>query len=89
MAMGGAYVLAEELERSGRDVAGALTRYEQRIRPAILKKQKAGRGIARWFVPDGRMRLAVRDAVMQMSASRLGGWLLKRQISGESVISND
>jgi 2-polyprenyl-6-methoxyphenol hydroxylase-like FAD-dependent oxidoreductase len=86
MAMGGAYVLAEELGRHREDVATAIARYEQRIRPAILKKQKAGRGIARWFVPESRARLAVRDVVMRMSASNIGGWLLRRRISGESVI---
>jgi 2-polyprenyl-6-methoxyphenol hydroxylase-like FAD-dependent oxidoreductase len=86
MAMGAAYVLAEELE-SCTDVAVAIARYEQRIRPAILKKQKAGRGVARWFVPESRARLAVRDAVLRASASGVGGWLLRRQISGESVIA--
>jgi 2-polyprenyl-6-methoxyphenol hydroxylase-like FAD-dependent oxidoreductase len=86
MAMGGAYVLAEELQRSPGDVEAAIARYERRIRPAILKKQKAGRGIARWFVPDSRARLAVRDAVMRMSASAIGGWLLRRQVSADSVI---
>lgn len=86
MAVGSAYVLAEELERSSGNVPTAIARYEQRIRPAILKKQKAGRGIARWFVPESRARLAVRDVVMRMSASSIGGWLLRRQISGESVI---
>jgi 2-polyprenyl-6-methoxyphenol hydroxylase-like FAD-dependent oxidoreductase len=85
MAMGGAYVLAEELRKG--DVASALGRYEKRIRPAILAKQKAGRAIARWFVPDGPVHLAVRDAVLRMSASPLGGWLLRRQIAGESVIA--
>ncbi|MGH9099577.1 MAG: FAD-dependent oxidoreductase [Acidimicrobiales bacterium] len=86
MALGSAYVLAEELDRGGADVAGSLARYEGRIRPAILKKQRAGRGIARWFVPENRFRLAVRDAVMRMSSSRLGGWLLRRQIAAESVV---
>lgn len=86
MALGSAYVLAEELQRHEGDVAAALARYEQRIRPAIAKKQKAGRGIARWFVPEGRVRLAVRDTVLRMSASSVGGWLLRRQISGDSVI---
>jgi 2-polyprenyl-6-methoxyphenol hydroxylase-like FAD-dependent oxidoreductase len=86
MAMGGAYVLAEELQRSPGDVEAATARYERRLRPAILKKQKAGRGMARWFVPESRARLAVRDAVMRMSASAVGGWLLRRQFSGDSVI---
>ncbi len=87
MAVGGAYVLAEELERSGPDVQAALARYERRLRPAIVKKQAAGRNIARWFVPETAFRLAVRDAVMRMSASAIGGWILKRQVSGESVIA--
>jgi 2-polyprenyl-6-methoxyphenol hydroxylase-like FAD-dependent oxidoreductase len=88
MAMGGAYVLAEELERAP-DIPSALDEYERRIRPAILKKQKAGRGIARWFVPEGPFRLAVRDGILRMSASRVGGWLLRRQIAGDSVIAKE
>jgi 2-polyprenyl-6-methoxyphenol hydroxylase-like FAD-dependent oxidoreductase len=89
MAVGGANVLAEELEKCQGDVATALTRYEQRLRPAILKKQKAGRGIARWFVPENRARLAVRDAVLRMSASGIGGWILRRQVSAESVLAKE
>lgn len=89
MAVGGAYVLAEEVERSRTDMPTALARYEQRLRPAILKKQKAGRKIARWFVPEGRVRLAVRDAVMKMSSSAIGGWILRRQFSGDSVIGRE
>jgi 2-polyprenyl-6-methoxyphenol hydroxylase-like FAD-dependent oxidoreductase len=89
MALGGAYVLADEMERSKADVPTALTRYEQRLRPAILKKQKAGRNIAGWFVPENRVRLAVRDAVMKMSSSAIGGWILKRQVSGDSVIPRE
>jgi 2-polyprenyl-6-methoxyphenol hydroxylase-like FAD-dependent oxidoreductase len=87
MAVGGAYVLAEEIGRPRGDVPAALARYEQRLRHAILEKQKAGRNIARWFVPESRFRLAVRDAVMKMSASSIGGWILRRQISGGSVIA--
>jgi 2-polyprenyl-6-methoxyphenol hydroxylase-like FAD-dependent oxidoreductase len=89
MAVGGAYVLAEEIERSKADVPAALARYEQRLRRAILKKQKAGRNLARWFVPDDGVRLAVRDAVLRMSASSIGEWILRRQIAGESVITKE
>jgi 2-polyprenyl-6-methoxyphenol hydroxylase-like FAD-dependent oxidoreductase len=89
MAVGGAYVLADEIERSRGDVPTALACYEQRLRPAIVKKQKAGRNIARWFVPENGFRLAVRDAVMKMSASAIGGWILKRQVSGDSVIDRE
>jgi 2-polyprenyl-6-methoxyphenol hydroxylase-like FAD-dependent oxidoreductase len=87
MAVGGAYVLAEELDAHPEDLMTALASYEARIRPAIAKKQKAGRNVARWFVPESGIRMAIRDAVLRASSSALGGWLLKRQIAGESVLS--
>jgi 2-polyprenyl-6-methoxyphenol hydroxylase-like FAD-dependent oxidoreductase len=85
MAVGGAYVLAEELARHD-DTSVAIEAYERRLRPAIARKQKAGRGVARWFVPESALRMAVRDAVLRASASSLGGWLIRRQIAGESVL---
>jgi 2-polyprenyl-6-methoxyphenol hydroxylase-like FAD-dependent oxidoreductase len=69
LAMAGAFVLAEELAAAPGDVAGALARYERRVRPSAEEKQAAGRRFARWFVPDDRLHLAVRDLV-----TRLAGW---------------
>ena len=66
MAMGGAYVLAEELARVEDDLPGALRRYENRVKPAIEKKQRAGRRIAGWFVPDNRARLVMNDLLTKM-----------------------
>jgi 2-polyprenyl-6-methoxyphenol hydroxylase-like FAD-dependent oxidoreductase len=85
MAMAGAYVLAEELTAARDDVATALARYELRLRPSIETKQQAGRRIARWFVPDSRMRRLIRDAVLRVSAWPLASGLLKRQIAGASI----
>jgi 2-polyprenyl-6-methoxyphenol hydroxylase-like FAD-dependent oxidoreductase len=86
MAMAGAYILAEELG-AGHDYSAALTRYERRVKPSIKKKQRAGRKMARWFVPEGRFRMAVRDAMLRLSSSGpLASWLLKRQLSAESII---
>jgi 2-polyprenyl-6-methoxyphenol hydroxylase-like FAD-dependent oxidoreductase len=87
MAMAGAYVLAEELAAHGSDVATALTRYEDRLAPAIAKKQRAGRSLARWFVPESGLRMGLRDLALRASSSSLGAWLLRRQIAGESVIT--
>ena len=70
MALGGAYVLAEELRRDG-SIAEASLRYEQRMRPFIRDKQRAGRRTARWLVPDSRWRLRVRGLIF--SAARLPG----------------
>jgi two-component system response regulator QseB len=47
--------------------AGATRRYERRMRPVIESKQAAGRRMARWFVPDDRWRLAVRDLAIRAS----------------------
>ncbi len=84
MAMAGAYVLAEELAGEG-GVGAALARYERRLRPGIERKQRAGRGLARWFVPDNAWRLAIRDLVLRASSWPLASWVLRRQIAGGSI----
>ncbi len=83
MAMAGAYVLAEELAQG--EVGAALARYELRLRPSIEHKQRAGRQIAGWFVPDSTWRLALRDIVLRASVWPLASRLLKRQIAGGSL----
>ncbi len=59
----------------------ALGRYERRLRPNVEKVQKAGRSFARWFVPDGRARLMVRDAATRMSSKRFVSLLLGRRFA--------
>jgi 2-polyprenyl-6-methoxyphenol hydroxylase-like FAD-dependent oxidoreductase len=86
LALAGAYVLAESVADES-NLAEGIAHYERRLAPSVAKKQKAARGLARWFVPDGDVRLALRDAVVRRSASSIGGWLLRRQIAGESVLS--
>jgi 2-polyprenyl-6-methoxyphenol hydroxylase-like FAD-dependent oxidoreductase len=83
MAMAGAYVLAEELARD--EVGLALARYERRLRPSIERAQRAGRRIARWFVPETGLRRVLRDAVLRASAWPLASGLLKRQIAAGSI----
>jgi hypothetical protein len=39
------------------------------VKPAVLKRQAAGRSIARWFVPASRTGLILRDLI-----SRLATW---------------
>ena len=67
MAMFGAKVLAEELERARTGVESALVSYEERVRPAVAERQAAGRSMADWFVPNSRLRLAVRDLITRFS----------------------
>jgi 2-polyprenyl-6-methoxyphenol hydroxylase-like FAD-dependent oxidoreductase len=86
LAMAGAYVLAEELARAENDLPGALTRYEWKVRPSIGKKQKAGRRLARWFIPDSEVQLTIRDMVTRMVGWPIAWRLLKRGLAPESII---
>ncbi|MCM2579030.1 FAD-dependent monooxygenase [Streptomyces meridianus] len=63
MAMGGAYVLAAEL-RHGGTVAEAAARYEHRMRPFVLQKQRSGRRSAAWMVPTERWRIIARGLLL-------------------------
>jgi 2-polyprenyl-6-methoxyphenol hydroxylase-like FAD-dependent oxidoreductase len=76
MAVGAAYVLAEELRRGG-GVTAAATRYEKRLLPLVRDKQRAGRQTARWLVPAHQWQLDVRAAAF--AALRLPGvpWLMR------------
>lgn len=67
MAMGGAYVLAAQLRGSG-DVPTALARYESEVKPAVERKQAAGRRTANWLVPRTRWRIAARNQFLQLAS---------------------
>jgi 2-polyprenyl-6-methoxyphenol hydroxylase-like FAD-dependent oxidoreductase len=82
--MAGAHRLADELSATD-DLGVALARYERRLRPAVLKKQRAGRRLARFFVPSGQVSLALRNAVLRMSSTAIGGWLMRRSFSAEEI----
>jgi len=83
LAVAGAHTLATELRGAGHDVASALERYERRMRPTVERAQEAGRTMARWFAPDGRIRLAVRDLVIRMASSSLVAPFLSRLLAVE------
>jgi 2-polyprenyl-6-methoxyphenol hydroxylase-like FAD-dependent oxidoreductase len=76
MAMGGAYVLAQELS-SGADIATALARYEGRVKPAARRKQAAGRRTAAWVVPNSRWRITARDQLLRLAAVPGLTWMLR------------
>jgi 2-polyprenyl-6-methoxyphenol hydroxylase-like FAD-dependent oxidoreductase len=86
LAMAGAFLLAEELSACS-DIRQALTRYERRLKPAIEKKQAAGRKMVDWFLPNSSLRLAMRDTIMRLSALPVARSLVKRAISPESVLA--
>jgi 2-polyprenyl-6-methoxyphenol hydroxylase-like FAD-dependent oxidoreductase len=84
LAMAGAYVLASELG-SRPDLQVALTRYEQRMRPAAAQLL-SGRQMARWFVPDMAVGLVIRDLAMRLSVYPLASRIVRNRLAGESFL---
>jgi 2-polyprenyl-6-methoxyphenol hydroxylase-like FAD-dependent oxidoreductase len=84
LAVGGAYVLAEQLARAG-SIETALHRYEQLWRPVAEEKQQVARRGVRWFLPHSRAQLRARHLVMGLS--RLPGIdrYIARALAGKST----
>lgn len=76
MAITGAWLLAEELARSG-DVA-ALQRYEARLRPDIEVLQALAWKMAGWYVPLTRRGWHLRNLFMRWTPDWVTGWMLRR-----------
>jgi len=80
LAMYGGYVLAQEVSRSGGDLARALERYEARLRPLIARSQQTGRRARSWFLPKTRWGQRMRDPmtnlIMRTPAARLLGRMM-------------
>ncbi|OIK28419.1 FAD-dependent monooxygenase [Streptomyces malaysiense] len=76
LAVGGAYVLADQLARAAR-VEDALTGYEHKWRPVVTRAQRTARQAARWFVPESTRDLRLRRLALRSfglpGARRLAG----------------
>lgn len=66
LAIGGAYVLADQLAGTSR-VEHALHGYERLWRPVVARSQRAARRAVRWSVPESPCDLRVRRAALRMS----------------------
>lgn len=67
LAVGGAYVLGEELARTS-SVPQALGSYEHRWRPVVEERQRAARTGTDWFLPCTPARLRLRRLALKVSA---------------------
>ncbi|GAA1603504.1 FAD-dependent monooxygenase [Kribbella sancticallisti] len=67
LGIAGAYVLADQLTRP-QPIEQALTSYEELWRPIAEEKQAAGRAGAGWFLPESRLRLALRRLMLRFIA---------------------
>lgn len=79
LAMAGAYHLAGSLTLAEPNVAAALTRYEQTLRPLVEERQAAGRRMAGWFVPRDGLRLILRDTLTRLATLPLATPFLQRE----------
>jgi 2-polyprenyl-6-methoxyphenol hydroxylase-like FAD-dependent oxidoreductase len=64
LAVAGAYILQRELAQAA-NIPSGLAKYEQKFRPVIEGKQRSGRNLARWFIPNSSFRLRVRDLLLE------------------------
>jgi 2-polyprenyl-6-methoxyphenol hydroxylase-like FAD-dependent oxidoreductase len=84
MAIAAAYVLAEELQKDS-GLSAALTKYEQRVRPAIEHRQRTARHLARWFVPATSVGLLVSDALARAIALPAVAFVVRHRLAAHNV----
>jgi len=87
LAMAGAFVLAEALCRDGSNVQGALLEYELRMRPYVERRQRAARRNARWFLPESRARLALRNLLIRTTDWPVVMALLRHAFAPHSLLA--
>ena len=63
-----AYVLAGEIKRAGSDHAEAFRRYEERLKPFVLRKQRSARAFAASFAPKTDLGIWIRNQVTRLMA---------------------
>lgn len=82
LALAGAFLLAQAIEDSGRDVEAAVKAYEARLRPCVERQQAAARSTAGWFVPESQIKIALRDLALRLSAWPIASRLVRRELAG-------
>lgn len=87
MAMGGAYILANELKKNS-NIDVALEKYETIVKPAIEEKQASGRKTANWFAPVNNYRIFARNTLMRIARIPGFSWILAIELlrSSRSII---
>lgn len=86
MAMGGAYMLAEDLDRYPDDYRRAFLNFEHRLRPEIELRQRKAHDFAKTFVPGSKLGVKAQQVIMKLLFHDLFFGLFKAQILGESIL---
>jgi 2-polyprenyl-6-methoxyphenol hydroxylase-like FAD-dependent oxidoreductase len=87
LAMGGAYILAEELGKTA-DLPTALANYEKRLRPHIEEKQARARKLASSFVPRSQARIWLNHLMLKLLFSRPFRGLASKQFGADSIFGD-
>lgn len=85
MALGGPYVLAEELSKT-ENWPQALANYEQRVKPQIELRQKKAHDFAKQFVPGSELGVKLEMVMMKLVTYHAFSGLLKSQFVGDSFL---
>jgi 2-polyprenyl-6-methoxyphenol hydroxylase-like FAD-dependent oxidoreductase len=84
-AMGGAYILAEELGKV-EDYRVALAAYERRVRPFVEDKQRKARRFAKTFVPGSRLGVQLSYLTMKLMFTPLLARFIGKQFGFDSLL---
>jgi 2-polyprenyl-6-methoxyphenol hydroxylase-like FAD-dependent oxidoreductase len=84
-AMGGAYILAEELGKAD-DHRAALAAYERRVRPFVEDKQRKAQRFAKTFVPGSRLGVQVSYLTMKLMFTPLLARFIGKQFGFDSLL---
>ena len=84
-AMGGAYILAEELGKAG-DYRAAFAAYERRVRPFVEDKQRKAQRFAKTFVPGSRLGIQLSYLTMKLLFTPLLARFIGKQFGIDSLL---
>jgi 2-polyprenyl-6-methoxyphenol hydroxylase-like FAD-dependent oxidoreductase len=84
-AMGGAYILAEELGKAD-DHGAAFASYERRVRPFVEDKQRKAQRFAKTFVPASRFGVQLSYLTMKLMFTPLLARFIGKQFGFDSLL---
>lgn len=84
LGIAGAYVLADQLARVA-SIDQALVSYERLWRPVAEDKQRTARSGARWFLPETRLQLWMRRAVLRVARLPVVSRYVTTALAGKST----
>jgi len=85
MAMGGAYILAEELQHTA-DYGLAFHNFEHRLRPYIEARQKGAHSLIKTLVPDNQWQLKTQRLLTKLLFRKIFSGLIGRQLYVNSIL---